>query len=302
MDKKIELSSGFIFDFFNMFADERLDINSFYNFLQNEGTHAYLEIEKIRKTGMSKSYLYKDKESEPVYFLRMPYIKEGNPNTKASINKLKAYSKNLRNNIDAIVFLGIGGSYLGCKLLFDVIAGEYWNEDDGKRNGYPRIYFSGNNLDTIQSGELAEELQRLSKISACSKSKFNIMLVPISKSGTTLETIIAFMYFYDVLMKSSNIKTEVTLVTDLNIAETSSPLLQLADKYSWERFDIPKGIGGRFSVFANPGLIMLASIGADIELFLFGARELDKYCQKAAREENPALVNASIKYLSGLHG
>ena len=67
--------------------------------------------------------------------------------------------------------------------------------------------------------------------------------MPISKSGTTLETISAFTYFYDTLSKGLNIKLECTVVTDLQAEEDNAPLLQLARKYGWWQFDIKEEIG-----------------------------------------------------------
>lgn len=52
------------------------------------------------------------------------------------------------------------------------------------------------------------------------------MLVPISKSGTTLETLALFSYFYEQCQKSSLLQMEVAVVTDLD--EDISPLYNLA--------------------------------------------------------------------------
>ena len=46
----------------------------------------------------------------------------------------------------------------------------------------------------------------------------------------------------------------------------------------------------------------LSAIGWDIEAFLCGARELDEYCKNAVSAENPALLNALLKYLVGRQG
>ena len=128
------------------------------------------------------------------------------------------------------------------------------------------------------------------------------MLVPISKSGTTLETISAFTYFYYRMEKNPAIDLECTVVTDLQADESKAPLLHLANKFNWWKFDIKEGIGGRFSVMTDPGLITMAALGSDIEEFLRGAREMDNYCRQAELEENPALLNALVKYIAYLDG
>ena len=81
-----------------------------------------------------------------------------------------------------------------------------------------------------------------------------------------------------------------------------APLLQLADKFGWERFDIKEGIGGRFCVMTDPGLVTMAALGSDIEEYLRGAREMDTYCKNAPLEENPALLNALLKFMAYKRG
>ena len=117
-----------------------------------------------------------------------------------------------------------------------------------------------------------------------------------------MEPMSAFTYFYNEFAGSKTIKVEVTVVTDLCVDIKESPLLQLAEQRAWQCFDIKEGIGGRFSVFTDPGLVTLSAIGGDIEAFLCGARELDEYCKNAVSAENPALLNALLKYLVGRQG
>lgn len=81
----------------------------------------------MRSSGTAYNHLSKDGTPEPVYFTRLPEIKNGNPNTPVSLQKLKDFGDYLRTNVDAVVFLGVGGSYLGNKVLFDIGAGPSWN-------------------------------------------------------------------------------------------------------------------------------------------------------------------------------
>lgn len=274
MKAKFDLPHGLIIDFKNLFGEKRLDADEVNNFIKKFADDIAIAIEDIRFTGVAKEHYSKDGELEHVYFLRMPYIKEGNPNTPQSIQKLINFQKKFKQT-DAVVFLGIGGSYLGAKVLVDSIGGLGWNYNTPLRNGFPRVYFSGNNLDAEDCKELISELLRhAAKKNARTKNKFNILLIPISKSGTTLETILNFMYFYEVLSGSDDVSLDCAVVTDLNADISKSPLLQLACKFGWETFDIKEGIGGRFSVMTDPGLLALAAVGGDIETFLQGARDV----------------------------
>ncbi len=297
MNYKLTMPSGLVFDFTNMFGAGRLQEIEVQQALAMQGKAADRAVVQLRKTGEAKRHLSKDGTLEHVFFPRMPYIADGNPNTEASIIKLLKYSKYLRQK-DVIVFLGVGGSYLGNKVLFDAFGGCHWNTNPTLRQGQPRIYFSGNNLDPVDCNGLIFEVQRLAARYVQIGRQMRVMLVPISKSGTTLETISAFTYFYDILGNDPDIDLECTVVTDLNAPLADAPLLQLAEKFDWWKFDIKEGIGGRFCVMTDPGLVTLAALGGDIEEFLRGAREMDTYCQQAELEENPALLNALLKFLA----
>lgn len=297
MKYKITLPSGLVLDFTNMFGENRLAEQEVAEGLATRGVAADAAIANLRATGRSKAHLSKDGQLEHVYFPRMPYVKDGNPNTPASIAKLKEYGEYLKQ-MDVVVFLGVGGSYLGNKVLFDAFGGCHWNTNAKLRHYQPRIYFSGNNLDPVDCNGLVYEVQRLAYLHLSNGRELRLMLVPISKSGTTLETISAFTYFYDTLSKGLNIKLECTVVTDLQAEEDNAPLLQLARKYGWWQFDIKEGIGGRFCVMTDPGLVTMAALGGDIDEFLRGARELDEYCQQVALADNPALLNALLKFLA----
>lgn len=297
MKYKITMPSGLVFDFTNMFGENRLQQDEVAQAIVECGSRADAAVRSIRAEGVAKNHLSKDGTPEHVYFTRMPYVAEGNPNTEASIIKLLKYSKALRQQ-DVVVFLGVGGSYLGNKVLFDVFGGCHWNTNSTMRQGQPRIYFSGNNLDPVDCNGLVYEVERLAARHAERGQKLKVMLVPISKSGTTLETISAFTYFFDVFQKDPDIALDCTVVTDLTAAVEQAPLLQLAQRFGWERFDIKEGIGGRFCVMTDPGLVTMAALGSDIEEFLRGAREMDRFCQQANLEENPALLNALLKYMA----
>lgn len=297
MHCKITIPSGLSFDFTNMFGEGRLDLKMVETELNKSGLMAAKAIEEIRVTGVSKRHLSKDGTPENVYFLRMPYIDDANPNTEESIINLIKYSKYLRHK-DVVIFLGVGGSYLGGKVLFDSFGGYHWNSNSNIRQGQPRIYFSGNNLDPVDCNSLLYDIGRLADKYETLKRPLRIMLVPISKSGTTLETITAFTYFYEKFSNFTNISLECTVITDLNAEVEKSPLLQLAECFNWKRFDIKEGIGGRFCVMTDPGLVTLAALGGDIEEFLRGARDMDIFCKSVALEENPALLNALLKYMA----
>jgi len=189
-------------------------------------------------------------------------------------------------------------------VLFDVHCGELWNSlSNEQRDNYPRIYFSGNNIDPRRTGDIINHLKDVAQIKKTHGGQpLRIMLLVISKSGGTLDTMSNFMVMYDAFMKADNIEVEVVAVTDPNEAKPTL-LKKLAMDKGWKQFAVPDGVGGRFTVFTEVGLSLAACIGFDIESFLAGARDMDAACQNDDLWQNPAMLNAALKFAaSEKHG
>ena len=294
------LKSGFTFDYDNLFGEGKVtqaDLDSYKDAL----AQAHEAMKVMRKDGFIKAHLSKDGTPEKVYFSKLPYITEENGalnlNSPASIRKLHEFTRHLRNNIDVVVSLGIGGSFLGNKVLFDIFCGDFWNaKTKEQRNGLPKVYFSGQNIDSRRTADLINHLKAMSFVAKThEKRPLKVCLICISKSGGTLDTMSNFMVIYDALQKAANVEVEVVAVTDPNM-EKKTLLKQLAIDKGWPQFAVPDGVGGRFSVFCEVGLITAAVIGMNIEKFLEGARDMDEACKSENLFENPAMLNAALKF------
>ncbi|MBE8951380.1 MAG: glucose-6-phosphate isomerase [Quinella sp. 3Q1] len=291
----LTLKSGFSFDYDNLFGEGKVtqaDLDSYKDALK--AAHEAMKV--MRETGFIKAHLSKDGAPEKVYFSKLPYITEENGklnlNSPASIKRLHDFTERIRNNVDAVVSLGIGGSFLGNKVLFDIFCGEFWNTwTPEQRKGLPKVYFSGQNIDPRRTGDIINHLKAMA---ANKGGKYKVMLMCTSKSGGTLDTMSNFMVILDALKKDSNIEVECVAVTDPNM-EKKTLLKQIAVDNGWECFAVPDGVGGRFTVFCEVGLSTAAVIGMDIEKFLEGARDMDKACQNDDLWQNPAMLNAALK-------
>jgi glucose-6-phosphate isomerase len=110
-------------------------------------------------------------------------------------------------------------------------------------------------------------------------AKFNEIKKPlffvISKSGKTIETISIFKKVikeFDLKKGSKNIK----IITDPN-----SPLEKFANEWDLEVFNIPKNVGGRFSVLSAVGMVPLKAANVEILDILEGAKEFkDRFFEK----------------------
>ena len=99
--------------------------------------------------------------------------------TPAFLDEVEASAQVLRENCEAVVVAGIGGSYLGAKAVIEALSNSFqWLVGD-KSN--PTILFAGNNIGEDYLAELTDYLKG---------KKFGV--INISKSGTTTETALTF--------------------------------------------------------------------------------------------------------------
>ncbi len=94
----------------------------------------------------------------------------------------------------------------------------------------------------------------------------------ISKSGTTTETIANAEVLIDLLRRhKKDYKKCITVTSDKD-----SELWNIAVKEGFKVLEIPKKVGGRYSVFSPVGLFPLGLLGIDIERLLDGARAMQR--------------------------
>ncbi|MFA6849481.1 MAG: glucose-6-phosphate isomerase [Selenomonadaceae bacterium] len=294
----LKLKSGFVFDYDNLFGEGKVtaeDLKAYEKDLKK----AHEAMKVMRDTGVIREHLSKDGTPERVLFSQLPYIEEGHLNSPKSMAHLQELTDSVKNRVDAVVSLGIGGSYLGNKVLFDVHCGEFWNSKSlEERKGFPKIYFSGNNIDPRRTNDLIAHFEAAAKVTKShAKRTYRVMLLVISKSGGTLDTMSNFMVIYEALRKNPEIEVEVVAVTDPN-EKKPTLLKKLAVEKNWPTYSVPDGVGGRFSIFCEVGLTLAACIGFDIKAFLDGAKDMDKVCQNEDLWQNPAMLNAALKFIA----
>ena len=162
-----------------------------------------------------------------------------------NVDKILAYAKDFDDKIENIVVLGIGGSSLGAKAIYEFLK--------PVKQPTRKLYF-------FESTDPLNIMDLLSKIDL-KKSHFLI----ISKSGTTVETISIFKYLYNKQSSASN----YTFITDEN-----SALDKFAQEIGSKTFYLPANVGGRFSVLSVVGLLPLSLCGVDIKELLLGANRV----------------------------
>ena len=194
---------------------------------------------------------------------------------------IKATAAVLRQECDAVVVAGIGGSYLGAKAVIEALSNSFqWLVNDGKN---PVILFAGNNIGEDYLSELTTYLQG---------KKFGV--INISKSGTTTETALAFRLLKkqcEEQMGKDAARKVIVAITDAKRGAART----CADKEGYKSFIIPDNVGGRFSVLTPVGLLPIAVAGFDIDQLVKGAQDMEQTAA-APFAENPAAQYAATRF------
>ena len=201
--------------------------------------------------------------------------------TKEFIDEINETAEVLRENCEAIIVAGIGGSYLGARAVIEALSDSFsWL----KPSNSPRILFAGNNIGEDYLSELIGYLKG---------KKFGV--INISKSGTTTETAITFRLMKKLCeeqMGKDMAKKVIVAITDAKKGAARST----ADKEGYKTFVIPDNVGGRFSVLTPVGLLPIACAGFNIEEIVKGAQDMEKETSiETPYLENPAAVYAAVR-------
>lgn len=207
----------------------------------------------------------------------------------SEIAKIREAADRLAGEVDRVVVLGIGGSYMGARALFEAICHPYYNElSREQRGGRPRIYFEGNNVDN----EAVRGLLDLVSQPSGTRVEDRWGIIVISKSGSTLETAVAFRLFVDALRKACGGNAEQMARRIAAVTSRDSQLWQLSRALGVQEqnlFTYPDDVGGRFSVLTSVGLLPAAAMGLDIESVLKGAAAMTERFMTAEPGSNPVL-------------
>ncbi|HJN11227.1 MAG TPA: glucose-6-phosphate isomerase [Pirellulaceae bacterium] len=212
----------------------------------------------------------------------------------SELGRIMQTAKRLREKVDRIVVLGIGGSYMGAKALMDACCQPFFNElSRGERGSYPRMYFEGNNVDNDATQGLLSLLGRGKKATTVDDSW---AIVVISKSGGTLETAAAFRQFLAALESSCENPADVAQRV-VPVTGTSGKLFDLATAIGCpDIYPVPDGVGGRFSILSAVGLLPAAILGINVLRLLEGAATINEHFRTA-----PVGQNAVLDYVGTGH-
>ncbi|MCF0172146.1 MAG: glucose-6-phosphate isomerase [Bacteroidales bacterium] len=182
-------------------------------------------------------------------------------------------------NINLVVVIGIGGSYLGAKAAISALSHNFAVNLDSSA---PQVVFAGMTLSEDYLAELMDLMERR-----------NVAAVVISKSGTTTEPAIAFRIikqYIETKYGAEEAASRIVAVTD----KARGALKTLATAEGYTTFVIEDNIGGRYSVLTPVGLLPILLAGFDIDAMVRGAQDMEKACGTASAE-NPAIQYAALR-------
>ena len=170
------------------------------------------------------------------------------------------------------ILLGMGGSSLAAHVFSKIF---------GSRVGHPNLHI----LDTTDP-------VTISRISRKLNLEETVFIVS-SKSGTTLEAVSLFHYFYNLVLKKLGKRAcrNFIIITDPN-----SPLEEIAYRLSLRHVFLNNpAVGGRFSALSFTGIVPAALAGVDVESILRNAAAI-------AKREETENVNDKLNSSGGVLG
>ena len=194
-----------------------------------------------------------------------------------NLEELSSFAEQIKDEgISHVVLLGMGGSSLAPDVFQDIF---------GNAPGYPGLLV----LDSTHPSAV---------LSVEDKLDLNRTLFLISsKSGTTLETLSLFRYFWN----KSGLKTDNPGRHFVAITDPGTPLMKLAQERDFRRiFEANPDVGGRYSAFTYFGMVPAALIGMDIHRLIDRAWTASENCAFCISEDKAAgiILGASLGEVS----
>ena len=161
--------------------------------------------------------------------------------------EIEDFVASIRSDFDRIILLGMGGSSLAPEVFATIF---------GIVPGYPDL--------TVVDTTDPVAILKIDREFDLAKTLFIVS----TKSGSTIETLSLFQYFYHRLDKKGG--------NFIAITDPASNLEEIADEYCFRKtFLNPTDIGGRYSALSYFGLVPAGLIGVDLHQLWNYAKQVD---------------------------
>jgi len=238
--KVIEVDTKHLFKDLNPGGIERKEVESFWP----KGQRALWNVQTKRNRG-------------ELPFLDLPYRKD--------IEEILENSKDLSLRFDPVVVLGIGGSCLAPQAIAHFVFHPWMLLESKAGPNGPKVFF----LDNVDPSTCQKALEEA--------RGGNPLVLAISKSGSTLETLSQLLLFLKALKDHfQDWKERLVIITD----PKKGPLRELAEQEGLRSFPIEEGVVGRYSALSAVGLVPSVALGINAEELLLGAIEADRWIRE----------------------
>lgn len=241
---------------------------------------------QLQKTADALDWVRKAYADGSLPLLKLPAATDDLPPVEETAKRLLAGATD-------IVFMGTGGSALGAQALLQLA--DYNVPGLSLFRPSPRLHVL-DNLDPITLSALLKKLPLKTT-----------HFVAISKSGGTGETLVQTMSIIEALEGAGLGKDIGQRIFGLSEPQVpggkKNALRALLEPYGAAFLEHHTGVGGRFSVLTNVGLLPAKVAGLDINAIRAGAADaLQPILGKAAPENVPSAVGAALSVAAGRVG
>lgn len=196
------------------------------------------------------------------------------PAQRADLPAIERWAQRIRDQFSHVVVIGTGGSSLGAVMLAKL--------------KQPQFVASSTQLHFIENSDPDTLEAALAELPLA-----DTFFIAVSKSGGTVETMLALMVIADSLKKQEMaIGAQALAIT----MPGDRPLRKLAGAHNIPVLDHDPAVGGRFSVLSAVGLLPAAIAGLSIERIREGALAVQEQFD-AEPMESPAVIGAALQYL-----
>ncbi len=249
-------------------VDIRLDFSGILedNLRNGEGLDAPALAAAVRRAEAAAAQIAARSAAGEIGFPGLPF-------RDAECRAVARAASGMRRRFTHLLVLGIGGSALGAKAVYEALGGR------SARRGL--VLSVADNVDP-------DAFLPLLKSHPMKKTA----VVAISKSGGTAETNAQLALAIEALKKANGRawKDHLVLVTD----PEKGVFRRMAASEGVAAFPVPPNVGGRFSVLSAVGLLPLSAAGVSAGRLLAGARRMEEIVRVEKGEKNPAVFAAAV--------
>ncbi len=181
------------------------------------------------------------------------------PNADVLRTCKKYHEEHLGFFYDAVFVCGTGGSFLGCKMLEEMLPFCQYMQG-GEPVATMPIHYVGQHVSAYEFSKTIEVFKSTQPL-----------IIFISKSGTTFETSIGANLLIDTLKEKFPDNFQRRIVAISSGALSKNPGFD--EVLVQPVLDLPDNVGGRFSVFSNVGMAPLCFAGFGLDDLLAGAKQ-----------------------------